>query len=44
MSKVHFCEEGQAEGAEFDCPDCGSDAIQTDAGPVCSNPDCPTNN
>lgn len=30
----------QPEGAEVDCPDCGSDAIVTDGGIVCSNPDC----
>lgn len=29
------------EGAEIDCPDCGSDAIVTDEGVVCSNENCP---
>lgn len=29
------------EGAEIDCPDCGSDAIVTDEGVVCSNEGCP---
>lgn len=30
----------QPEGAECDCPKCGSDAIQNDSGVVCSNPKC----
>lgn len=41
MKKVYFCNPEEPEGAEIDCPDCGSDAIVTDDGIVCSNEDCP---
>lgn len=38
IKRVFYCNE--PEGAEIDCPDCGSDAIMTDDGIVCSNEDC----
>lgn len=38
MARIYFCDP---DGAEVDCPDCGSDAIVNDDGLVCSNPDCP---
>lgn len=39
--RVYFCEDcEELEGAETDCPDCGDEAIMTDDGIVCSNPDC----
>lgn len=44
MLKVYFADDGEAEGAEFDCPYCGGDAIQNDTGSTCSNPSCPSNN
>lgn len=37
MRKIYFKDP---EGAEIDCPDCGSAAIVNDGGLVCSNPDC----
>lgn len=43
MRRFYFHGPEEPEGAEFDCPNCGEDAIMTDDGPVCSNPDCETN-
>lgn len=39
---VYFANDGNPEGAEIDCPDCG-DAIHNDSGTYCPNPDCPSN-
>ncbi len=35
---IHYYCKG--EGVPTDCPDCGSAAVVTDAGIVCSNTDC----
>lgn len=40
---VYFANDGNPEGAEIDCPDCGGDAIHNDSGTFCPNPDCPSN-
>lgn len=40
---VYFANDGNPEGAEIDCPDCGGDAIHNDSGTYCPNPDCPSN-